>query len=101
MAVTLDMARQYLGIDVDDDPMINANLSRALTTAQQLVRSGVGENVESVFPGDPRVDELILAYTADLFNGRSASAKAENAIARHIDTLEWQLRLEYRRRGGA
>lgn len=102
MAVTLEDARMYIGIDVDDDAMINTNLDRALTTARMLTLSSVGENIESVLPDDPRIDQLILAYAADLYNERSSkNQKASAAQARQIEMIENQLRLEYSRRKGS
>ncbi len=97
MAATIEMARQYLGIDVDDDEMINANLSRALAAAHALMLGAVGDDIETLLPGDPRIDELQLALTADLYGNRSTSAKAGTAEARYIHSLEQQLRLDHSR----
>ena len=100
--VSLEDARNYIGIDVDDDAMINANLDRALQSARMMTLSSVGEDIESVLPDDPRVDQLVLAYTADLYDERSSkNQKAAAALAKQIDMMENQLRLEYSRKKGS
>lgn len=97
MAATLSELRRYCGIDIDDDELINANLTRALAAAHSLVLGAVGDDIEDYLPGDPRLDELTLAYAQELYSSRGISAKAANAQQAWIFSLEEQLRLELRR----
>lgn len=91
---TLDEARMYLGIDIADDDMVNANLKRCLATATKTLHGAVGEDVEEYLPGDPRITELVLIYTDDLYSERGASAKVSGATRRLVYDMELQLRLE-------
>lgn len=92
---TLEEALQYLGIDYDDD-MVKANVNRALSTAQQVLYSAVGRDVEIYLPNDPRIKELVLIYLDDLYSERGASAKVSGAVRRLVFDMELQLRLELR-----
>ena len=93
---TIDEALQYLGIDYADD-MVTANVTRALATAEKVLRGAVGEDVETYLPGDPRVAELVLIYLDDLYSDRGVSAKVTGATRRLVADMELQLRLELRR----
>lgn len=97
--VTVDELREYIGIDVSDDPLINANLNRALRAAHELVLGAVGRDIETYLPGDPRLTALELEYGSEIYNNRgTTSAKAANAQYAWIFTMEEQLRLDLRRR---
>lgn len=97
MAISIERARLYLGIDIEDDEMINANVRSALDTAHATVLSSVGDDIDVYMPGDPRVDQLILAYMADLYNNRAAASKVTVAKLAWIQQMEHQLRLVLRR----
>ncbi len=90
---TIEDAKSYCGIDVLDD-MQQANLQRALNTAERLVLGSVGQDVETYLPGDARTTELILMYTDDLYSERGVSAKVSGATRRLAADMEQQLRLE-------
>lgn len=95
---TLEEVLAYLGYDaahVDDLILLNAN--RAMATARQTVLGGVGADVETYLPDDPRVKELVLIYTDDLYSERGVAAKVSNAIRRSVADMEQQLRLELAR----
>ena len=95
--VTIDDARMYLGIDVTDDAIVNANVQRALDTARATVLGAVGDDIETYLPGDKRFDQLVLEYTDDIYNNRgTTSAKASNARHAWIFAMEEQLRLALR-----
>lgn len=93
---TLNEALQYLGIDYDDD-MVTANVNRALTTAEVILRGTVGNDVETYLSDDPRVKELVLIYLDDLYSDRGVNAKVSGATRRLVADMELQLRLELRR----
>lgn len=93
---TIDEALQYLGIDYADD-MVTANVTRALATAEKVLRGAVGADVETYLPNDPRVAELVLIYLDDLYSDRGVSAKVTGATRRLVADMELQLRLELRR----
>ena len=90
---TIEDAKSYCGIDVLDE-MQQANLQRALNTAERLVLGAVGQDVETYLPGDARTTELILMYTDDLYSERGVSAKVSGATRRLAADMEQQLRLE-------
>lgn len=92
---TLNEAMQYLGIDYPD-PLISANVTRALATAEQVLYGAVGENVQTYLPDDPRVSELVLIYLDDLYSQRGVAAKVTGATRRLVADMEQQLRMELR-----
>ena len=91
--VELAEAMTYLGIDYQD-AVVTANVSRALATAERVLRGAVGEDVETLLPGDPRAKELVLIYLDDLYSNRGLSAKVSGATRRLVQSMELQLRLE-------
>lgn len=92
---TVEEALTYLGIDYADD-VVTANVTRALASAISLVHGSVGEDVEELMPNDPRIKELVLLYTDDLYTNRGLSYKQIGSQRRLIADMEWQLRLELR-----
>ena len=94
---TLDDARTYIGIDVTDDELINANVKRCLATATKTLHGAVGEDIDTYLPDDPRATELVLIYTDDLYSQRGVSAKVSGATRRLVADMEQQLRLELRK----
>ena len=98
MMPTIEEAFQYLGIDYADD-VVTANVSRALAAAGAILRGAVGDDVETYLPGDPRVTELVLIYTDDLYSNRGelSSLKASYSTRRLIQDLTRQLQLELQR----
>ena len=92
---TVEEALVYLSIDYADEVVI-ANVTRALASAKHLLYGTVGEDVETLMPDDPRVKELVLLYTDDLYSTRGLTNKAIGSQRRLIGDLEWQLRLELR-----
>ena len=94
---TFEEALQYLAIDYADE-VITANVRRALAAARKTVHGSVGDDVETLLAGDPRVKELILLYLDDLYSIRGLTNKAIGSTRRLVTDLEWQLRLELRQR---
>lgn len=94
---TFEEALQYLAIDYADE-VITANVKRALAAARKTVHGSVGDDVETLLAGDPRVKELILLYLDDLYSIRGLTNKAIGSTRRLVTDLEWQLRLELRQR---
>ena len=93
--VTVDDAMLYLGIDYPDEVIIT-NVTRALATAEKTVSGGVGDDVETYLPDDPRVRELTLIYLEDLYSQRGVAAKVSGATRRLVSDMELQLRMELR-----
>lgn len=93
---TLEEALLYLGIDYTDE-MTNANVTRALATAARTLQGAVGEDIDTYLPDDPRVKELTLIYTDDLYSTRGVAAKVSGATRRLVADMELQLRLELAR----
>lgn len=92
--VDIKAAAQHLGIDYADDPMVSANLQRALGAAVYRLYGSVGRDIEDLMPTDPRVDQLVLIYTEEGYDNHPGSAKADVARNHLRDLLETQLRLE-------
>ena len=90
---TYEDVLSYLGIDYADE-MVEKNVKAAMDTARQTLLGSVGEDVEELLPGDPRVTELVKIYTDDLYSERGIRAKVSNATRLMVGTMETQLRLE-------
>lgn len=101
--VTINEAAQHIGIDYLDDGMTVANLQRALDSAIYRLYGSVGRDVELYLGGDPRVKQLVLIYTEEIYDNHPGSAKQDAAKNHLRDNLELQLRLELRtlKEGGA
>lgn len=83
----------YLGIDYADD-MVNANVNRAISTADAYLKGAVGAD----YPvEDPRAKELALIFIADLYDNRGMLDKISYNVRRLVDDFLLQLRLELRR----
>ena len=97
MMPTTQEALEHLGIDYAD-AVVTANVNRALEAAKHILHGAVGDDVEEYLPDDPRVSELVLIYTDDLYSDRGVvSSKASNATRRLVADMEQQLRLELSR----
>ncbi|MDE5884745.1 MAG: head-tail connector protein [Oscillospiraceae bacterium] len=95
---TLEEALAYLGIDYADD-MVSSNVQRALNAAVGVVKGAVGDDVIDSFPDNAKLRELILLHMADLYDQRNTTTLKGNAVNRRIvDSIEWQLKLELKRR---
>lgn len=96
MLPTLQDALQHMGFDYED-PMVSLNAQRALNTAIATMHGAVGKDAEKYLPDDPRITELVLIYTDDLYSERGASTKVSYATRRLVSDMELQLRMELRR----
>lgn len=93
MVVTVDDVKAYLGIDYADD-MVNANIERAINTADAYLKGSIGSN----YPvDDPRAKELALIIISDLYDNRGLQSTISGNTRRLVDDLSLQLRLELRR----
>lgn len=98
--ITHDQCLQYLGIDYADD-MVNANVETARNAAELTLKGAVGEDVETLLPGDARAQTLALLYMEDYYTSHAlseTSGKQSSAYRAQVMALEWQLKLELRRR---
>lgn len=93
MVVTVDDVKAYLGIDYVDD-MVNANIERAINTADAYLKGSIGSD----YPvDDPRAKELALIIISDLYDNRGLQSTVSGNTRRLVDDLSLQLRLELRR----
>lgn len=93
MVVTVDDVKAYLGIDYVDD-MVNANIERAINTADAYLKGSIGSD----YPvDDPRAKELALIIISDLYDNRGLQSTISGNTRRLVDDLSLQLRLELRR----
>ena len=88
--VTPKQVKDYLGIDYADK-MIEANIKRAIKTADSYLKGAIGENYPQK---DPRAVELALIVIADLYENREMSAKVSNNTRRLVADFSMQLKLE-------
>lgn len=94
MVVTVEDVKAYLGIDYADD-MVNANITRAINTADAYLKGSIGNDYPSE---DPRAKELALIIISDLYDNRgSQSTNISGNCKRLVDDMSLQLRLELRR----
>lgn len=86
----------YLGIDYADE-MVNKNVERCINTAGAYLKGAIGEDLPVE---DPRVVELALIITSDFYENRGllASGTPANNTRKLVHDLEWQLKLELRRK---
>lgn len=94
---TLEEALEYMGIDYADD-VIRRRATRAMASARQVLLGAVGDDVETYLPNDPRIGELILIYTDDLYSERGVRAKVSNATRNLVANMVLQLKLELSRK---
>lgn len=93
MVVTVDDVKAYLGIDYVDD-MVNANIERAINTADAYLKGSIGSD----YPvDDPRAKELALIIISDLYDNRGLQSTVSGNTRRLVNDLSLQLRLELRR----
>lgn len=93
MVVTIEEVKAYLGIDYADD-MVNANIERAINTANAYLKGSIGNDYPS---DDPRAKELALIIISDLYDNRGLQSTISGNTRRLVDDLSLQLRLELRR----
>lgn len=92
--VTVDEALSYVGIDYADD-MVNSNITRAIKTADAMLKGSIGED----YPiEDPRAKELALIIVSDLYDNRGLTSTVSGNTRRLVEDFSLQLRLELRRR---
>lgn len=93
MVVTIEEVKAYLGIDYADD-MVNANIERAINTANAYLKGSIGNDYPT---DDPRAKELALIIISDLYDNRGLQSTISGNTRRLVDDLSLQLRLELRR----
>lgn len=93
MVVTIEEVKAYLGIDYADD-MVNANIERAINTANAYLKGSIGNDY---LTDDPRAKELALIIISDLYDNRGLQSTISGNTRRLVDDLSLQLRLELRR----
>lgn len=93
MVVTIEEVKAYLGIDYADD-MVNANIERAINTANAYLKGSIGNDYPT---DDPRAKELALIIVSDLYDNRGLQSTISGNTRRLVDDLSLQLRLELRR----
>ncbi len=91
--VSVDEVLAYLGIDYADE-MVNANISRAISTADAYLKGSIGEDYPT---DDPRAKELALIVVSDLYDNRGLTSTVSGNTRRLVNDLSLQLKLELRR----
>ena len=90
--LNLREALDYLGIDAEDDMIIN-NIRRQIEVADRHLKAAVGEDYPA---DDPRMKEVALMIVGELYDKRTLSAKEENRINSLARLYMRQIRLEMR-----
>lgn len=88
--VSLEEAKDYLGVDYADD-MVERNINRMIKTADSMLKGSIGDPYPD---DDPRAVELALIIVADLYNNRELSNKVSANVRRFVEDASLQLRLE-------
>ena len=88
--LNLREALDYLGIDAEDDMIIN-NIDRQIEVADRHLKAAVGDDYPA---DDPRMKEVALMIVGELYDKRTLSAKEENRINSLARLYMRQIRLE-------
>ena len=88
--LNLREALDYLGIDAEDDMIIN-NINRQIEVADRHLKAAVGDDYPA---DDPRMKEVALLIVGELYDKRTLSAKEENRINSLARLYMRQIRLE-------
>ena len=86
--ITLDEAKQYLGIDIVD-AYVEGNVSRAIRFADAYLQAAVGKDYDDT---DPKAKELALMLVDDVYNNRGITSGPSNNYRRLFNDLCEQLR---------
>ena len=90
--LNLREALDYLGIDAEDDMIIN-NINRQIEVADRHLKAAVGDDYPA---DDPRMKEVALMIVSELYDNRTLSAKEESRINSLARQYIRQIRLEMR-----
>ena len=90
--LNLGEALDYLGIDIEDNMIIN-NINRQIKVADRHLKAAVGEDYPA---DDPRMKEVALMIVSELYDHRALSAKEESRINSLARQYMRQIRLEMR-----
>lgn len=90
--LNLREALDYLGIDAEDDMIIN-NINRQIEVADRHLKAAVGDDYPA---DDPRMKEVALMIIGELYDNRTLSAKEESRINSLARQYMRQIRLEMR-----
>ena len=93
--VGINDVKAYLGIDYTDE-MVDTNVNRALQSAIRRMHGAIGSDVETYLPGDPRIDDLVLIYARESYDGSNLTEKERSALKQLRADLEPQRQLELR-----
>ena len=88
--LNLREALDYLGIDAEDDMIIN-NINRQIEVADRHLKAAVGDDYPA---DDPRMKEVALMIVGELYDNRTLSAKEESRINSLARQYMRQIRLE-------
>ena len=88
--LNLREALDYLGIDAEDDMIIN-NINRQVEVADRHLKAVVGDDYPA---DDPRMKEVALMIVGELYDHRALSAKEESRIKSLARQYMRQIRLE-------
>lgn len=88
--LNLREALDYLGIDAEDDMIIN-NINRQVEVADRHLKAAVGDDYPA---DDPRMKEVALMIVSELYDNRTLSAKEESRIKSLARQYMRQIRLE-------
>lgn len=90
--LNLREALDYLGIDAEDDMIIN-NIRRQIEVADCHLKAAVGDDYPA---DDPRMKEVALMIIGELYDNRTLSSKEESRINSLARQYMRQIRLEMR-----
>lgn len=88
----IQAVRDYLGIEDDNDDLINRNITRQLAAADRFLQGAIHTAYDR---SDPRAKELTVMIAAELYDNRGVmSRRSGEAFRRLAHEFAQQIRLE-------
>lgn len=91
MAIILQDALDYLGIDFSDDTQINANVNAAINASEAYLKGAIGEDADL---SDPRAETLAKMVISDLYYQRGTTETPSPTVRRLVSDFILQLKCE-------
>jgi len=92
MLVTVQQVKDYLGIDYEDEQVVN-NIERLIKVADKMLTGALGRSYPE---NDERVQECALIIIEDLYSQRGINDKIAHNTRILFNDLMMQVRLEMR-----
>lgn len=95
LVVTVQEAKDYLGIDYADE-MIERRLNSVIRSTDLFLDGAIGKGYDKT---DDRVKEVALMIIGEMFEDRALTSKETGSYRRLTQNLLYQLRIEHDSKG--